>query len=71
MTDTERAITFYVDTPGAEALLTVLRRIGPNEIAMLHDEGIEWATFDKASTRLRTALRDLVEPGWREEASDT
>ena len=70
MTDTERAITFYVDTPGAEALLTVLRRIGPSDIAMLH-EGIEWATFHKVSTQLRSALRDIVEPGWREEASDT
>jgi hypothetical protein len=70
VTDTERAITFYVDTPGAEALLTVLRRIGPSDIAMLH-EGFEWATFHKVSTQLRSALRDIVEPGWREEASDT
>ena len=69
MTDTERAITFYVDTPGAEALLTVLRRIGPSDIAML-DEGIEWETFDRANTQLRTALRDIVEPSWRQEASD-
>ena len=63
---TEHKITFYVNATEATALLTVLRRIGPNEIAQLH-EGIEWLTFDKASGNLRVALRDVVEPNWREE----
>ena len=63
---TEHRITFYVNTAEATALLTVLRRIGPNEIAQLH-EGIEWLTFDKACGNLRIALRDVVEPNWREE----
>jgi hypothetical protein len=43
-------IIFNVDTSKAEAQLTVLRRIGPSKVAMLQ-EGIEWATFDKASTK--------------------
>ena len=50
----------------ATALLMVLRRIGPSEVAQLH-EGIEWPTFDKASEKLRVALRDVMEPGWREQ----
>jgi hypothetical protein len=54
-------ITVELEQEEATALLTVLCRIGPSEIAMLH-EGIEWATFDKACTELRTALRDVVEP---------
>jgi len=62
---TEHKITFYVNTAEATALLTVLRRIGPDEIAQL-PEGIEWLTFDKASGNLRIALRDVVEPNWRE-----
>jgi hypothetical protein len=49
----------------ATALLTVLRRIGPSEIAMLH-EGVEWPTYDKASEKLHVALRDVIEPGWAE-----
>jgi hypothetical protein len=56
-------ITMELDRDQAEALLTVLRRIGPSEIAMLH-EGIEWPTFDAADTKLRVALREVVEPGW-------
>ena len=58
-------IQFEIDHDQAEALLSVLRRIGPSEVAMLH-EGVEWPAFDKACTKLRTALRDVVEPGWRE-----
>ena len=46
-------------------MLTVLRRIGPSEIAMLH-EGVEWPTYDKASEKLHVALRDVIEPGWAE-----
>jgi hypothetical protein len=60
--DTEHTITLYVDTAEAEALLTVLRRIGPSEVAMLH-EGVEWPVFDAASEKLQIALRDVVEPG--------
>lgn len=59
-------ILFEIDRDQAEALLTVLRRIGPSEIAMMH-EGIEWATFDKAATKLTVALRDELEPGCRDE----
>jgi hypothetical protein len=49
-------ITVEQDRDQAEALLTFLHRIGPSEIAQLH-EGIEWATFNKARERLRVALR--------------
>jgi hypothetical protein len=59
-------ITIELDRDQAEALLTVLRRIGPSEVAMLH-EGVEWAAFDKASERLHVALRHVIDPGWREE----
>ena len=62
---TEHKITFYVNTAEATALLTVLRRIGPDEIAQL-PESIDWLTFDKASGNLRIGLRDVVEPNWRE-----
>jgi hypothetical protein len=62
-------ITVDLDEEQTIALLTFLRRVGPSEIAMLH-EGIEWAVFDAACTELRVALRDSLEPGWREE-SDT
>jgi len=62
-------ITIELDRDQAEALLTVLRRIGPSEIAQLH-EGIEWATLDKASEKLRVALRDVVEPDGREKSSE-
>lgn len=48
-------ITVELDRDQAEALLAVLHRIGPSEIAQLH-EGIEWATFDTAVERLRIAL---------------
>jgi hypothetical protein len=58
-------ITVELDQEQATALLAVLRRIGPSEVALLH-EGIEWATFDTARERLRIALRDVVEPGSRE-----
>ena len=58
---TEHRITFYVNTAEATALLTVLRRIGPSEIAML-----QWPTYDKASEKLHVALRDVTEPGWAE-----
>jgi hypothetical protein len=53
-------ITFEIDHDQADALLSVLRRIGPSEIAQLH-EGIEWAAFDKASEKLRAALRDALQ----------
>jgi hypothetical protein len=55
-------ITIELDKDQAEALLTVLRRIGPSEVAQLH-EGIEWPTFDKASEKLRVALRDAIDLG--------
>ena len=54
-------ISIELDLDQAEAPLTVLRRFGSSEIAMLH-EGIEWATFDKANTELCAVLRDVVEP---------
>jgi hypothetical protein len=61
-------IMVELDRDQAEALLTVLRRIGPSEIAMMH-EGVEWATFDRANTALRVALRvgekKRSEPGLR------
>lgn len=49
-------ITVELDRDQAEALLAVLRRIGPSEIAQLH-EGIEWATFDTARERLAAVLQ--------------
>ena len=58
-------ITVELEHEEATALLTVLRRIGPSEVAMLH-EGVEWPTYDKASEKLRVALRDVIEPGWAE-----
>jgi hypothetical protein len=58
-------ISVELELEEATALLTVLRRIGPSEIAMLH-EGVEWPTYDKASEKLRVALRDMIEPGWAE-----
>ena len=58
-------ITIELDQEQAIALLAVMRRIGPSEVALLHD-GIEWATFDSARERLRIALRDVVEPGRHE-----
>ena len=58
-------ITVELEQEEATVLLTVLRRIGPSEIAMLH-EGVEWPTYDKASEKLRVALRDMIEPGWAE-----
>ena len=58
-------ISVELEHEEATALLTVLRRIGPSEIAMLH-EGVEWPTYDKASEKLRVALRDMIEPGWAE-----
>jgi hypothetical protein len=54
-------ITIELDQEQTIALLAVMRRIGPSEVALLHD-GIEWATFDSARERLRIALRDVVEP---------
>jgi len=60
-------ITVDLDEEQAIALLTYLRRVGPSEIAMLH-EGIEWAVIDAACTELRAALRDCLEPGWREDS---
>jgi hypothetical protein len=54
-------ITVELEHEEATALLTVLRRIGPSEIAML-----QWPTYDKASEKLRVALRDVIEPGWAE-----
>jgi hypothetical protein len=59
-------LTFELERDQAEALLEVLRRLRPSAIPQLH-EGIEWPTFEKASTELRVALRDAIEPGWREE----
>jgi hypothetical protein len=41
-------ISVELDREQATALLTVLRRIDPSEIAMLH-ESVEWAAFDKAN----------------------
>ena len=58
-------ITVELDRDETEALLTVLRRAGPSEVAMLH-EGVEWPTYDKASEKLHVALRDVTEPGWAE-----
>ena len=58
-------ITVELDRDETEALLTVLRRAGPSEVAMLH-EGVEWPTYDKASEKLRVVLRDMIEPGWAE-----
>jgi len=58
-------ITVELEQEEATALLTVLRRIGPSEVAMLH-EGVEWPVYDKASEKLRVALRDVIEPGWTE-----
>jgi hypothetical protein len=63
----KHTIKFEVDTEGATALLTFLRRLSPPDIGLLH-RGVEWATFDKAATQLRVALRDVIEPGWREKA---
>jgi hypothetical protein len=42
-------------------LLTVLRRIGPSEIAMIH-EGVEWPAFDKATTRCARRCRTWLSP---------
>ena len=56
-------ISIELDRDQAEALLTALRRIGPSEVAMLH-EGVEWAAFDKASSELCTALQEFLEAGW-------
>ena len=58
-------ISVELEHEEATALVTVLRRIGPSEIAMLH-EGVEWPTYDKVSEKLRVALRDMIEPGWAE-----
>jgi hypothetical protein len=58
-------ITVQLDKAQAEAQLTFLRLVGPQELAAVH-KGIEWATFDKGCTALRVALRDAVEPGWVE-----
>ena len=55
-------ISVELDREQATALLTVLRRIGPSEVAQLH-EGIEWPTFDGASEKLRVALRDAIDLG--------
>jgi hypothetical protein len=60
--DTQMKITIELDKDQAEALLTVLSRIGPSEVAQLH-EGIEWPTFDSASEKLRVALRDAIDLG--------
>ena len=58
-------ITVELEQEEATTLLRFLRRIGPSEVAMLH-EGLEWPTYDKASEKLRVALRDVIEPGWAE-----
>ena len=58
-------ISVELEHEEATALVTVLRRIRPSEIAMLH-EGVEWPTYDKVSEKLRVALRDMIEPGWAE-----
>ena len=55
-------ITIELDNDQAEALMAVLRRIGPSEVAQLH-EGIEWPTFDRASEKLRVALRNAMDLG--------
>jgi hypothetical protein len=62
-------IAFAADTEEAEALLRVLRGIGRREIEMLPTD-IPWEIFNAGCTRLRTALRDVVEPGWREREED-
>jgi hypothetical protein len=47
----------------AAALLEFLRRIDPAEV---RHRRIDVETFIAASIPLRMALRDVVEPGWRE-----
>ena len=58
--------TFDLDEEQAFALLRFLYDVRPSEIAQFR-EGIEWAVFDKACAELRMALRDGIEPGWRDE----
>lgn len=63
----EHSIIFTVGEGQAAALLKFLRRVGPKEVAQLLDRPDEWEPFNTASERLRLALRDVVEPGWRKE----
>jgi hypothetical protein len=58
---TERTITFAVDERQAEVLLKFLKRVSPKEVALLLDRPDEWEPFNKASERLRVALRDAAE----------
>jgi len=63
-------ITVQLDRTRPAAPLTFLQYIRPSEISQRH-EGIEWPTFDKVRERLRVALPDVVEPGWREKRIET
>ena len=54
-------ITVELSKEEATALLTFLRRVNAKDVS-----GFDWPVFDRACTVLRIALRDVVEPGWRE-----
>jgi hypothetical protein len=47
---------------------TVTRpRCSPRELEELLDDASEAQIFNAASDRLRVVLRDVAEPGWRED----
>jgi hypothetical protein len=63
---TDHTIKFSVTAEQAEALLTVLRHINPMDLPQLLGDPGKRELFRAASSQLRVALRDAVEPGWRE-----
>ena len=66
MTTDQIEITFRVTAAEASALLRFLRRISRDEVKEVLDFDYQEREFDAASERLRVALRDKLEPGWRE-----
>jgi hypothetical protein len=64
---TDHTVTFRVTAAQAAALLEVMRRINPMDVPQLLNDPNKRELFRTGGSQLRVALRDVVEPGWRDE----
>jgi len=60
---TDHTVTFRVTAPLPE----VMRSINPIDVPQLLNDPNKRELFRTGSSQLRVALRDVVEPGWRDE----
>jgi hypothetical protein len=67
MTDS-RKVTVELTTEEAWALLRFLLVVPP--VPSIRENRELDAAYEEASLKMRIALRDVVEPGWRDEALD-